>query len=113
MGGEAFVLGRVGNQKETVALDGIGAEASLAADAGRLHAEARFEEKPLLADEGQRCDRCAVHARGQLDEAVEIDVGRRVEYGVLLQGLEPDVLVGGEGSVVASGEHQVASAYTE
>ncbi len=107
VGGEPLVLARVGDEKEPVALDSIGAKASLAADAGRLHAEPRLEEQTLLADERQGGHRCAVHAGRKLDQPVEIDVGRCVQYGVFVERPQAGILVWRcRKLVIAADEHQ-------
>ena len=46
-----LILARVGHQKQAVAFDRIGAEASFPADPGGLHPIARLEVETLLADE--------------------------------------------------------------
>ncbi len=84
MGRKALILARVGNNEDPVAFQDMRAETSLSAYAGSLHAEAGFEEQPVACDERQGGNRCLVHARGKLNQTVEVDVGRRIVHGIII-----------------------------
>ncbi len=87
VGGKPLVLARVANQEEAIVLDGIGAKTTCTAYSGRLHAEARFEEQALLADQRQRSHGRVVHTGGELDQPIKIDVGPGIEYAIFVKCL--------------------------
>ena len=93
---EARILTGIGNHKDVVAGDGVGAERHAARCFNHIQPMARQKPLTVLIHQRHQCDRHVQHGTGQPHQPIEVWIGGCIQQGIPLQIPQPLFLIGGD-----------------
>ena len=104
IGGEALIRTGVGHHQHLIAGDGMGAEGHLARCFGGIQTMSRQKPLTITINQRHQGDRHVEHGARQLDDPIEMRIGRGVENAMAKQVAQALLLIDGD-RVVGEGGH--------